>query len=208
LIDKTIRFLLYVLIMRKRQNWLYHFCIVSILFFSVFYAENNYALIRSNFDESRIKTELMVSDVFSGRGVRLKNQNITGTIEYEWNIFHPFTMGVRGYPLFLYFSDKLIYGFGGGITNRYFTNSQNKSGVYVELGISLIWHSRYFPENSARVNFFSEFGIGYKFLGDNLQLGVKIHHLSNGNTADKNLGWNDYSLGVGYSFYSHEKFKK
>ena len=114
-----------------------------------------------------------------------------------------FTFGLRGHPLFVYephrSSFDTIYGVAAGVGARYYLREDTYNGWFADAGCSILWHSNYFHDNSSRVNFMPEAGVGYKFRND-WHAALKFNHISNGGMASNNAGVNALGLGVGYTF--------
>lgn len=127
---------------------------------------------------------------------------VTGNVEYEMpTALDHLTVGVRAYPLFVYKAeDDMIYGVAAGLTLRLYVDAEAREGMYAEAGVSVLWHSRHFSENSSRVNFLDELGVGYKFRESPWNVSVKYQHISNAGLGSENAGVNSFSLGVGYRF--------
>jgi len=142
----------------------------------------------------------------SGSHTRDGDYYLTGSVEYGWAVRSRGVVGIRIYPMFLYYEEAdsrgkshWIYGAGAGVVGRVYAKRDVRQGWYGELGIAPIWHSRYIERNSSRMNFLSSIGLGYQFESD-WHLALKWEHLSNANLKRLNSGVNSISLGVGYTF--------
>ena len=142
----------------------------------------------------------------SGSHTRQGDYYVTGSVEFGWAVLSRGVLGVRLYPLFLYYEEAdskgnshWIYGAGAGVVGRAYLRKDVRQGWFGELGIAPIWHSRYIERNSSRVNFLSEIGVGYQFRND-WHMTLKWEHLSNANLKRLNSGVNSIALGVGYTF--------
>lgn len=126
----------------------------------------------------------------------------SGYVEYEMpTAAERLTFGLRAYPLFVYEAEQdTIFGVAGGFSLRLYQNAENKDGFYAEAGSNVLWHSHHFTENSTRINFLSELGLGYKFPDNPWNISLKYQHISNASTGNDNAGVNGFSLGVGYRF--------
>ncbi len=146
--------------------------------------------------------------LYSGSVDRRDDYFFTGSFEYEFPAAPRVTMGLRAYPLFLYHQsdhddlreqDSTIYGLAAGFVFRMYQNERKLTGLYGEIGTSLMWHTDHFHRNDSRWNFFNEGGIGYHF-ENNWQLALKYQHISNGGITTPNSGINALSLVVGITF--------
>lgn len=127
----------------------------------------------------------------------------TGSVEYEMPVLSRGAVGVRFYPLFLLDphtgSRETVFGTAAGVTGRVYQKAEVRKGWFAEAGVSALWHSRYFEGNGSRINFMSEFGVGYHFEND-VHLSGKYSHISNAGMKKDNAGVNGVGLAVGYSF--------
>lgn len=122
----------------------------------------------------------------------------TASVEYEFPAYPHGKLGLRLYPGFLYGSEP-IFGAGAGVATRVYQHGDRHDGLFGEVGVSVLWHSRDFEANSCRVNFLSEAGIGYKFT-DGWHVTLKLDHISNAGLGEYNGGINGLGLAAGYTF--------
>lgn len=151
-----------------------------------------------------------VGGVYSGETERDGDFYFTGSIEYGWPIFSRAVLGLKAYPLFLYREkedavgeSEWIYGFGAGVSARIYAKRDTRTGLYGEVSVTPVWHTDYFEGNGSRVNFLSEFAIGYDFEND-WHVALKWEHLSNARLSGDNAGVNGVGLAVGYRFRTGE----
>ena len=74
---------------------------------------------------------------------------------------------------------------------------------YVEAGIGAIYTDLQVDGQGSRINFNPQLGIGFEYplqLGGALTMGVRLHHISNGNLLRENRGVNSALLMIGYLF--------
>ncbi|SDZ76778.1 Opacity protein [Desulfuromusa kysingii] len=74
---------------------------------------------------------------------------------------------------------------------------------YAEAGIGLIYTDFQVEDQGSRINFNPQLGVGLEYPLENghaLTLGLRLHHLSNGNLLKDNRGVNSALLQVGYLF--------
>lgn len=139
----------------------------------------------------------------SAKGDRDGDSFVAGSIEYEWPIFDRAAVGVLARPLFIYFQDEgseTIYGTSAGVTARMYGQKYTRSGPFLEVGCSALWHSRSFNENGARVNLWSEAGAGYQFASSPWYMALKWHHMSNAGLHGDNAGIDGFTISAGYRF--------
>lgn len=141
--------------------------------------------------------------LYSGKTDREGDKFATFSVEYEMPVSSHFSVGLRGYPLFVYLphrtSDDTLYGVAGGVAARYYFKEEAHRGWFAEGGGSALWHSRCFRENGSRINFMLEAGLGYQFERDWHDT-FKFTHISNASMHHDNAGVNALGLGVGYTF--------
>ncbi len=150
-------------------------------------------------EQGRWRIELQGADVLHSKKTdREGDYFVSGSVEYEIPVRIHLTLSVRAYPLFIYPEPEPIYGVAAGIAFRWYPREDHK-GFYAEAGVAPLWTSRYFNENSSRINFLDELGVGYRFEKD-WHLSVKYQHISNAGLGSDNAGVNAISLGIGYTF--------
>ena len=161
-----------------------------------------------HFEEARWRLELQgVGGSYSGKVDRDGDYYSTSCVEYECPAFQRSTFGLRLYPLLVYHEDEgehgegnTIYGTAFGITHRIYQQVENREGLFLELGSSVLWHSREFEGNSARLNFLSEVGIGYRIPESPWHGALKWSHISNAGMSRSNAAVNGIVFSIGYSF--------
>jgi hypothetical protein len=139
----------------------------------------------------------------SGKGDREGDSFVAGTVEYEWPLLDRAAVGLRVRPMFVYFQDRgsdTIYGAAAGVTVRMYGRKHSRTGPFIEIGSSALWHSRHFNENGARVNFWSEGGVGYQFSSSPWYVAFKWHHMSNASLRSDNAGIDGFTISGGYRF--------
>jgi len=122
----------------------------------------------------------------------------TASAEYELPAYPHGKLGLRMYPAFIYGSEPIL-GAGLGVATRVYQRGDTYDGLFGEVGVSALWHSHHFEDNSCRVNFLSEAGVGYKF-PDGWHVTLKIEHISNGGLGEHNGGLNGLGIAAGYTF--------
>lgn len=154
-----------------------------------------------DFDAGHWRLELQgAGALHSGKTDHEGDYFITGSVEYESPWTDHVALGIRAYPLFVYPKPQPLYGVALGLVLRIYRNPEKDSGPYAEAGVAALWHSQYFSDNSSRLNFLDELGVGYKFEGRPWHIAVKYQHISNAGIARENAGVNAVSVGFGYSF--------
>lgn len=87
---------------------------------------------------------------------------------------------------------------------NYFNRLRIKNWVpYAEAGIGLIYTDFQVEDQGSRINFNPQLGLGLEYPLENggaLTLGLRLHHLSNGNLLKDNRGVNSALFQVGYLF--------
>lgn len=159
-------------------------------------------------DEGHWKIELSgFSGVYSGKTDRSDDTYVTGTVDYEFPAFEKMSLSLRLRPLFAYFQDEnedddsdTIWGTGVSLAARVYQDQEAMAGWFGELGAGVIWHSRYFKENTSRVNFCPEVAVGYQFRESAWSIMLRAQHLSNGGMGSENAGVNAVGLAVGFRF--------
>lgn len=126
------------------------------------------------------------------------------TLAYHWPIFSYVAMEMRLLPVFVYrdSDENIIHGIGIGNVIQVYTHTKQHTGVYCELALAGLWTSSRFQGNSARLNLYSELGLGYALISTPLHIIIKIQHISNANTSEENDGLNGIVVGCGYHFKS------
>lgn len=160
--------------------------------------------LREMFRNGRWRLEAQgYSALYSGKTDREGDKFATFSVEYEMPATRRFAFGLRAYPLFYYEPHRSsfdnVYGVAVGGTARYYLRAETYNGWFADAGCSILWHSNYFHDNSSRVNFMPEGGVGYQFR-NNWHAAVKLNHISNGGMASKNAGVNALGLAIGYTF--------
>jgi hypothetical protein len=161
----------------------------------------------AGFGDGHWRAEMMaVTGTYSGKNSRAGDFILTGSAEYEWPIYARASLGLKAYPLFMYFEREdedygsgAIYGVGAGISGRIYQSPEVRNGFFVELGGSALLHSSRFEGNSSKFNFLTEIGAGYKWKND-WHVALKWIHISNAGIGSHNSGVNGFGLAVGYSF--------
>lgn len=148
------------------------------------------------------------------------------TVEYEFPAITHVTLGLKLHPFFSYSQDEFdlghdfksagrrildaigdederggdtVLGGGFGIGTRIYQVKEENRGLFLDLGISALFHSGEINHNSASIDFMSGLGLGYQFKFG-LSTQVRIDHLSNAGIGDENRGTNVVGLGVGFRF--------
>lgn len=181
------------------------------VYFCLFVSLSSYVCAEGMLSNGEWRLELSGAvDIHSGDADRDGDFYFTGSIEYGWPIFSRAVLGLKTYPLFLYrekddgFGESdLIYGAGAGMCARIYAKRDVQTGLFAEVSIAPIWHSDYLEGNGSRVNFLSEFGVGYDFEND-WHVVVKWEHFSNARLSGENAGVNGIALGVGYRFRRYQ----
>lgn len=161
-----------------------------------------------HFEKAQWRLELQgVGGSYSGKVDRGGDYYFTGCLEYECPAYQRSTFGLRLYPLLVYYEndndrgeENTLYGTAFGITHRIYQHAEDRNGFFLELGSSVLWHSREFEGNSARINFLSEVGVGYRILESPWHGALKWAHISNGGTTRSNSAVNGIVFSVGCSF--------
>lgn len=154
-----------------------------------------------DFDAGHWRLELQgAGAVHSSKTDREGDYYVTASVEYESPWLRHVAFGIRAYPLFLYPEPQPIYGAALGLVFRFYRDPSMDKGWYAEAGVAPMWHSRYFSDNSSRLNFLDELGIGYKFPHNPWHISAKYQHISNASIGSENAGVNSFSLGFGYTF--------
>lgn len=87
---------------------------------------------------------------------------------------------------------------------NYFENLQIGTGTpYVEAGIGVIYTDFQVDHQGSRINFNPQLGAGVEFplqTGGAITLGLRLHHVSNGDLLKDNRGVNSALLMIGYLF--------
>ncbi len=161
-----------------------------------------------HFEQARWRLELQgVGGSYSGKVDRDGDYYFTGSVEYECPAYQRSTFGLRLYPLLVYREDQgehgeehTIFGTALGVTHRIYQYAEDREGLFLELSSSVLWQSREFEGNNARLNFLSEVGIGYRFPESPWHGALKWSHISNAGTCRSNAAVNGLVCAVGYSF--------
>lgn len=124
----------------------------------------------------------------------------TGMVEYEVPVGSRGKLGLRLLPLFVKPGMDAMYAGGAGVAGRIFQRKETCDGFFAEIGVSALYQSRELKDNSSRVNFLSEAGVGYKFPDSGVHVSLKIQHLSNASLGEDNAGINGVGLATGVSF--------
>lgn len=92
-----------------------------------------------------------------------------------------------------------VWGAGFGLGTRIYQKKDEQRGLFLDLGVSALFHSGEFDGNNSNINFMSGIGLGYQFkFGLNTVL--KLDHISNASLGDDNAGTNVLGIGVGFRF--------
>jgi hypothetical protein len=87
---------------------------------------------------------------------------------------------------------------------NYFENWQiGTCTPYVEAGIGAIYTDFQVKDQGSRINFNPQLGVGFEYplqTGGAMTLGLRLHHISNGNLLKDNRGVNSALLMFGYLF--------
>jgi hypothetical protein len=161
-----------------------------------------------NFDQGHWQIELSgYAGAYSGKADRTEDSYLTATVDYEFPAFEKVSLALRLRPLFVYSQDEndhgdsdTIWGSGVGLAARIYQHQETMTGWYGEVGAGVLWHSRYFKENSSRVNFTPELAVGYQFPDNGWNISLRAQHLSNAGMGNDNAGVNAVGLAVGYRF--------
>ena len=74
---------------------------------------------------------------------------------------------------------------------------------YIEAGIGVIYTDFQVEGQGSRINFNPQLGAGFEYplqTGGAMTMGLRLHHISNGNLLDENRGVNSALLVIGYLF--------
>jgi len=156
------------------------------------------------FNDGQWRLELSGFESFKNDAVK-DDLSFFGSVEYEFPATAHTKLSFRGYPAFVFCSSAPIYGVGLGVAGRIYQHAEQYDGLFAELGVSALWHSREFPGINTHFNFLSEVGIGYKFPDTGWHVTLKAQHISNANLGSKNSGINNVGIAAGYTFRLKDK---
>lgn len=194
---------------KYRRNIRYIKAIVGVYLFVFSWAET-YGKTKTIFDDFyegnwRIETTVAAGLSYEDYSDRKGDYYIAESIEYEWPIYKPISMGLKYYPAFVYFQSEhekgqrdTVYAQAFGFVFRFYSKKTFKN-FFQEIGSSLMWNESLYNYNASHINLLSEIGIGYK-LDSRLHLTLKIQHISNANIKNPNYGINGLALSIGYTF--------
>ena len=153
----------------------------------------------------RIETTVAAGLSYEDHSDRKGDYYIADSIEYEWPVYKPMSMGIRYYPKFVYFQSEhekgqrdTVYAQACGFVFRIYPEKNFKS-LFSEIGSSIMWNESLYNYNASHINILTEIGIGYKF-DSNFHVSLKIQHISNANLKSPNYGINGLALSIGYTF--------
>lgn len=92
-----------------------------------------------------------------------------------------------------------VFGAGFGLGTRIYQVREEQRGLFLDLGVSALFHDGEFNGNSSNINFMSGLGVGYQF---KFGLSAQVHfdHISNAGLGDENSGTNVLGVGLGFRF--------
>lgn len=126
-------------------------------------------------------------------------------IEYEMPFAQRWAFGIKAIPAFVMDQnspqdgDSTIFGAGLGAGFRVYQHKESRHGLFFEAGTVVLLHNPKFEDNGGSVNFFNEFGLGYKWRSD-WHVTAKWEHISNASTHDENAGVNAWGVAIGRTF--------
>ncbi|MBN2591763.1 MAG: acyloxyacyl hydrolase [Sedimentisphaerales bacterium] len=180
------------------------------VYFCVFSCTETYGKTKTIFDDFyegnlRIETTIAAGLSYEDHSDRKGDYYFADSIEYEWPVYKPMSMGIRYYPKFIYLQSEhekgqsdTVYAQACGFVFRFYPN-KNFKGLFNEIGSSLMWNESLYNYNASHINILTEIGIGYKF-DSKLHLSLKIQHISNANMKSPNYGINGLALSLGFTF--------
>lgn len=150
------------------------------------------------------------------------------TVEYEIPLSGHVTAGLKLHPVFTYEQDELdvddlfdadlvdavrklefdfsrdaegdsVWGAGVGAGVRIYQVKTEHRGLFLDLGVSALFHEGQLNRDSSNIDFMSGVGVGYQF---NFGLNAKLSfsHVSNAGLGEENAGSNLVGLGIGFRF--------
>jgi hypothetical protein len=160
------------------------------------------------FRDGRWRVELQgVPALDNGKADREGDWYTSANVEYEWPMLHRWTMGLRGYPLFLFYErndtngdNQWIYGIGAGLMLRAYQDAETRTGWFLELGASALGLTDKFEDNGSNLVFLTQAGVGYKAPTAPWHSTLSVQHISNAHISSDNAGVNGVSVGLGYTF--------
>ncbi len=96
-------------------------------------------------------------------------------------------------------SDDTVWGAGFGLGARIYQVKNEQRGLFLDLGVSALFHDGEFNGNNSNINFMSGIGVGYQFKFG-LNTVVHLDHISNAGLGDENSGANVIGVGLGFRF--------
>ncbi|MCX8064827.1 MAG: acyloxyacyl hydrolase [Candidatus Hydrogenedentes bacterium] len=111
-------------------------------------------------------------------------------------------ISIRTIPLFTYIQGSEldnVYGIGIGCAYRAFLKESFVKTPYIEFHEVFCIHENYFEDNNSNVNFNTAISIGYQF-NHNLDISLRLSHISNANLKENNDSTNILSFSTGYRF--------
>lgn len=141
-----------------------------------------------------------------GKGKHSDDGFMIAELEYEMPFADRWTFALKALPAVLFDQndpgdefEHTIYGAGIGFGLRVYQRAEERTGLFLEAGVSAIVHENRFSGNGSNLNFLSEFGIGYKWRSEWHVTG-KWQHISNASLEDDNDGVNAWAIAVGKTF--------
>jgi len=92
-----------------------------------------------------------------------------------------------------------VWGGGFGLGTRIYQVKVEQRGLFLDLGVSALFHDGEFNGNSSSINFKSGIGVGYQFKFG-LNTVMRLDHISNAGLGDENSGANVVGIGLGFRF--------
>lgn len=170
----------------------------AVVFFSLLAAS---AVAQTEPGDGNWRVELSGMYIFqSTSGLYDADPYFTGTVEYEVPVSPRGRLGLRLLPVFVKAGTDATYAGGMGLAGRVYQHRDACDGFFAEIGVSALYQSRELKDNSSRVNFLSEAGVGYTFSDTGVHVSLKIQHLSNASLGEHNAGINGVGLATGFSF--------
>lgn len=150
--------------------------------------------------KGRFRLELSGLGVIDAPGANDDNYMATFMGEYEFPVFPHGMIGFRVCPAFVYPGSETVYGVGGGVDMRVYQRDTTFDGFFGEIGLTPLWLTDTFNDNTSRVQFLVDLGIGYKFPDSPWSIALKGQHVSNASLGDRNASINGVGLSVGFTF--------
>jgi len=135
-----------------------------------------------------------------GNGEHAGDVGFVTELEYETPFAQRWTFAFKAIPALYYnqekTSDDNIGGVGFGIGLRIYQRADERTGFFGEIGSGPVFHFNQFEGNGSNINFYTQFGVGYKFRSG-WHVAAKYVHLSNAGTDNDNDGVNNIVLAFG-----------